>query len=289
VALRVVIFGPGRVGTAFGQRLLRVGVEVLGFVGRDAERTSRSVRWIAPDGVRVVQPTDHVHAHVVLFAVGDSELREAVAGAARVASPRPCSLWVHTSGRHGLEVFDDVPGVRRGTLHPVAPFPDGPRGLEAMAGAPAVITGDENAMVLLAGLCRRLGLMPVVGREGDRTLYHAACALAANGLTGLFAATLDAFAASGVVGGSTARELTAALMHAAVAGSAAHGPAAALSGPVRRGDVATVRAHLERLRATAPAAVPAYVAMSRIALELARAAGLPAPAVSALHDVLGPQ
>mgnify|MGYP000969788414 CR=1 FL=1 len=289
MALRVVIFGPGRVGTAFGQRLLRSGVDVVGFVGRDVERTLRSIRWIAPAGVRAAQPSHHAEAHVVLFAVGDNELRDAVLGALRAAPPRPCSLWVHTSGRHGLEVFDGVPDVRRGTLHPVAPFADGPRGLEAMTGAPAVITGDENAMVLLGGLCRRLGLVPVVGAEGDRTLYHAACALAANGATGLFAAALDAFAASGVVDAARARALTAALMHAAVDGSAVHGPAAALSGPVRRGDVATVRAHLDRLRAMAPAGVPAYVAMSRIALELARTAGLPAPAVAALHDVLGPR
>jgi predicted short-subunit dehydrogenase-like oxidoreductase (DUF2520 family) len=291
VALRVVIFGPGAVGTAFGQRLMRRGVDVLGFVGRDVVRTMRALRWVAPEGVRGLQPFHHVHAHVVLFAVGDDELRAAVRGAAAAAPPRPCSLWVHTSGRHGLDVFDGVPGIRRGALHPVAPFPDGPRGRDAMQGAPAVITGDANALRLLRGLCRRLDLVPVAGADGDRVAYHAACALAANGLTALFAAAVDTFVASRVVEPADARRLTAALMRAAVAGCEERPAHEALSGPVRRGDAVTVAAHVAALRGAEPALLPLYVASSRAALRLAIAAGLPvdrAAAVTAALDAAGP-
>lgn len=286
MALRVVIFGPGRVGTAFGERLVQNGVDVLGFVGRTIERAGSAGAWVAAGAVPALLPRYHDSAHVVLFAVGDGELRGAIDGAARAAPPRPCSLWVHTSGRFGTEVFDGVPGIRRGTLHPVAPFPDGHTASATMVGAPALVTGDANAMRLLRGLCRRLDLVPIAGQEGDRALYHAACALAANGLTALFAAAAKAFVASRVVPAASARDLAAALMRAAIAGCVDRGPAHALTGPVRRGDAATVEAHVERLRTQAPAALPVYVATARLALQLAVAAGLPADQAAAVESVL---
>ena len=287
MALRVVIFGAGRVGTAFGQRLVANRVDVLGFVGRDAGRTARAIQWVGDGSVPAVQASAHPQAHVVLFAVGDDDLRAAIEGAVRAAPPRPCSLWLHTSGRHGLEVFDGVPGIRRGALHPVAPFANGPVASRTMVGAPAVVVGDPAAERLLRQLCRRLDLVPIAARAGDRVLYHAACALAANGLTALFAASLDAFAASGVVTADAAQQLAVALMRAAIDGCS-RDPVSALTGPVRRGDAATVAAHVRALREHASGALPVYLATARLALGLAEKAGLDPARARALRELLGP-
>lgn len=286
MALRIVIFGPGRVGTAFARRLRSHGVDVLGFVGRDAGRAAAAVA--AAGTGAVLRPQDHARAHVVVFAVGDDELPAAIAAAARAAPVRPCSLWVHTSGRHGLEVFDGLSGIRRGLLHPVAPFAaDAARSAEAMVGAPGVYAGDPAALRLLQGLCRRLDLVPIAGAPGDRALYHAACALAANGLTALCAAAAEAFARSQVVTAADAPRLLLALMRAALQGCAEQGPAHALSGPVRRGDAATVALHLRALRAHTPQLVPLYTATAAVALQLARSAGLAEDRARAVAAVLG--
>ena len=284
MGLRIVIFGPGRVGTAFARRLVGRGVDVLGFVGRDPGRTAAAVAAVGAGAVLAAH--QHASAHVVLFAVGDAELPAAIAAAAAAAPPRPCSLWLHTSGRHGLEVFAGIPGIRRGLLHPVAPFAEPLRAAETMVGAPGVFVGEPNARRLLRQLCVRLGLVPVEGSPGDRVLYHAACALAANGLTALFAAAQQVFAAAGVVDAADARRLLDALLQAALRGCAERGPAAALSGPVRRGDAETVAAHLQHLQAAAPAAVPVYRATAVLALALAESAGLPADRVQALRQLL---
>lgn len=286
MALRIVIFGPGRVGTACAMRLVRSGTaEFLGFVGRDAGRTAAAVA--AAGAGRSLRASEHAAANVVLFAVPDHELRAAIAAAAQAAPPRAGCSWVHTSGRFGLEVFDGVPGIRRGALHPAAPFADAAHGAAAMSGAPGVFVGDDDARAQLRELCAALGLAPIEARAGDRVLYHAACALAANGLTALFDAAAQAFAASGVLGEDPARAVTAALMQAAVAGSAAQGPGPALSGPVRRGDAETVAAHIAALRARAPAVLPVYLATARLALELAAAAGVDPARVRALRELLG--
>lgn len=275
VPLRIVIFGPGRVGVAFARALASARCDVLGFVGRDPDRAAAAVA--AAGCGRVLAAADHGKAHVVVFAVGDDDLVGAVRAAVAAAPARPCSLWLHTSGRHGLEAFDGIAGIRRGIVHPTTPVPAPRAGDEPLRGAPGVLVGDPRAQRLLHGLCRRLGLVPFDGHGGNRALYHAACALAANGLTGLFAEAAAAFAASGVVRPGDGERLVAALMRGALQACGERGPVDGLTGAVRRGDAATVAAHLRELRAHAPAALPVYLATAQAALRLARAAGL-APA-----------
>lgn len=282
MALRIVIVGPGRVGVAFAKRLAASGHPAVGIIGRDPARTSAAVAAVGHG--RVLSFADVGGAHVVVFAVGDGDLPAAVQAAAGAA--RSCSLWLHTSACHGLAVFDGVAGIRRGALHPAAPFAD--VGSAAPApGAPAVILGDPRAMRLLRRLCAWLGLRPIVARDGDRVLYHAACALAANGLTALFAAAEGVLARAGVVADGDARPIVLALMQAAVAACGEHGAAAALSGPVRRGDATTVARHLQQLRAAAPEAVPLYRSTAVQALALARERGLPPEQAAAVAAALG--
>jgi predicted short-subunit dehydrogenase-like oxidoreductase (DUF2520 family) len=283
--LRIAIVGPGRVGSAFGQRLHKRGCDLLGFIG-PSHRVEQAVLFAragqALDGSAVAR------AHVVVFAVGDEGLALAVATAVRAGPPRSCSLWLHTSGRHDLSVFDPAKGhgIRRGSLHPVAPFADAASGLRAMAGAPAVIDGDASSMRLLRRLCEMLSLVPVPWAGTDRAAYHAACALAANGLTALYGLCQDVFATAGGFPAEERRRLVDALMEAALRGSSERGAVAALSGPVRRGDADVVAAHVQSLGRLLPAALPTYRALMQRALELAVAAGLKPDAVAAVQQAL---
>ncbi|MCA8952835.1 MAG: DUF2520 domain-containing protein, partial [Planctomycetes bacterium] len=243
--LRVVIVGPGRVGAACGRRLAANGVELLGFIGRDPARAARAVEFAGAGAV--LPAAAHGTAHAVLFAVGDGQLEDAVAGLLAAAPARSCSLWLHTSGSRGLDVFAAAAaqGARRGGLHPVAPFADVESGYRLMAGQPAVLIGDANALRLLTRLAAALELDPIVAAEGRRALYHAGCALAANGVVALRALVDDVLRAAGGLAERDAERLATALMQTALASAAERGPRDALSGPVLRGDTATVRAHVE--------------------------------------------
>ncbi|MEO6593496.1 MAG: DUF2520 domain-containing protein [Planctomycetota bacterium] len=283
-----MIVGPGRVGSALGRALSQRGVDVLGYVGRNPQHTAAALRFCGTGSE--LQWSDLQRAHVVLFAVGDGELQAAVGAAAEAARPRSCSLWLHTSGRHDLSVFDvAVPaGIRRGSLHPLVPFPDPATGLRGLAGAPAVVDGDLRSRRLLRRLCTWLGLVPIVGNGGDRALYHAACALAANGLTALFAVAARVLAAARVGPVEAHRRMLEALLAAALRTSQEHGAAAALSGPVRRGDTATVAAHLAALGAGVPEAIDCYRALMLAAVDLAEAQGVSPSSAAAMRSVLAP-
>ena len=283
MALRIVIVGPGRVGTACGMRLVRNGAELLGFVGRDAGRAAEAVRSVGAGAV--LSPTAAGRAHVVLFSVGDPDLPAAIAAVRAAAPVRRCSLWVHTSGLHGVEVFGDLGERRTGCLHPVAPFAGAIAGAAAMVGAPGVYSGEARSLRLLRRLCLLLDLQPVLVDRLERGLYHAACATAANGLTALWEIVAQAFALAGLPR-DAAVLLGNSLMQRALADCVKMGAEAALSGPVRRGDAATVALHLQRLQAAVPVGEAGYTGLMRVALDLSVRAGLAPTAAQQLASVL---
>lgn len=285
--IRIAVVGPGRVGQALGRRWREAGLCLLGFVGRTRASAERAIAFAG--GGDVLALADLARAHVVAFAVGDPELPLAVAEAVAAREPRSCSLWLHTSARHGLEVFAPLErrGVRIGSLHPVAPFADAERGYASLRGKPALLVADPRGKRLLRGLCERLPMQPVWARSGgDRAAYHAACALAANGLTALRADVDLAFRGSGVVDDADADRIADALMTAALDGCRAHGAERALSGPVLRGDAETVTAHRRALARGAPVTEATYRELMRSALRLAVARGLPPDRVAAVLRAL---
>jgi predicted short-subunit dehydrogenase-like oxidoreductase (DUF2520 family) len=286
VPVRLAVVGPGRVGTALGRRWAEAGVDLLGFVGRTAASAAAAVAFCGRG--RVLALADLARAHAVVLAVPDPLLPEVVRAAAAAAPGRACSLWLHTSGRHDLSVLEPLraASVRLGALHPVAPFPDVATGLQQMAGRPAVLLGEPRALRLLARLARMLGMQPLESRGGDRALYHAACALAANGLTALCAAVERAFAAAAALAPDDARAVAQALMAAALQATRDRGAAAALSGPVARGDAATVAVHRRALRGVANELDDAYRALMVQALALAEQRGLSAAAAAAVRQAL---
>jgi predicted short-subunit dehydrogenase-like oxidoreductase (DUF2520 family) len=280
MALRIAIVGPGRVGTAFARRFVQAGASFVGFVGRDRAATAKQVAAVG-SGAVLAWPDLH-KVHVVVFAVGDGDLAKAVEQAASIGG-RPCSLWLHTSGRHGLEVFAsaELLGVRTGSLHPLLPFSGSLENIN-MASAPAVAAGPPRSKRLLKRLAAMLQLAVIEWRAGDgdkqnRTLYHAGCVLAANGATALFGMAADLVRGAGGLDRRDGDAIVAALMNAAVRAASEHGADRALSGPVRRGDAETVALHLAALQDQAAVATPTYVALMQQALLLARDQGL-APA-----------
>jgi predicted short-subunit dehydrogenase-like oxidoreductase (DUF2520 family) len=286
VAVRLAIVGPGRVGQVLGRLWAEAGIDLLGFVGRSPAGVAAAVRFCGRG--RALALADLATARVVVFAVGDPDLPAAVAAVVAAVPRRGPGLWLHTSGRYGTEVLGPLrgAGVRLGALHPAAPIADAVSALRRLAGQPAVLLGDEGALGLLRRLALRLQMRPLLGRPGDRLLYHAACALAANGLTALRAAVDEVLATSGVLAPADGATLAQALMASALRECGEQGPAAALSGPVVRGDDATVAAHRAALRRQSRDLDDVYRALMAQALRLGEQRGLPVAAAAALRRAL---
>lgn len=216
---------------------------------------------------RSLDLTDLSAADVVLIATPDDQLTSVVDRLAAADAVPAERLVAHTSGVHGLEALAPLAnaGVRVGGLHPVCPVPDSAGGARGLRGMPAVIVGDAG----LEHLAERVGMTPVrLSGDVDRALYHAACALAANGVTALAGLTTSLFERCGA--GDRSGSLVDALMRAALDNVERDGPAAALTGPVQRGDDAVVARHMAALDAHAGHALAAYAALMERAAHLAR-------------------
>ena len=276
--------GSGRVGAVLGAALRRAGHKVVAASGvSDASRARAEA--LLP-GVPLL-PVEEVvrRAELVLLAVPDDALTDLVAGLASTHGWQAGQLVVHTSGRHGLEVFDaardqHVLGL---ALHPAMTFTGTPLDLDRLADCCFGVTAPEPLRPVAEALVLEIGSEPVWVEQEMRPLYHAALAHGANHLVTLIAQSLQALAAAGVE--QPARVLgplvAAALDNALRAGDAA------LTGPVARGDAGTVAEHLRQLQSLTPDIRPTYVALARATAERALASGRLRPhAAAPLLDIL---
>jgi predicted short-subunit dehydrogenase-like oxidoreductase (DUF2520 family) len=232
----LAIVGLGRVGGSIAAAAERAGLVVL-TAGRD-------------DAVDVCAQAD-----AVLLCVPDTEI-EAAAASLRPAAGR-LRLVGHTSGATGLAALAPLAeaGAERFSVHPLQTIPDS---ATDFAGCPCAISGSSPEAVEFARtLSDRLAMVAFEIDDADRATYHAAAAIASN-----FLVALEESAAQ-LLGQITpeARELLAPLVLRTAANWSERG-AGALTGPIARGDRATVERHLEALRERAPELIPVYEALA---------------------------
>ncbi len=258
--LDVGVVGAGRVGAVLGAALQRVGHRVLAVSGVSEESRDRAARLLP--GVPVLAPEEVVRqSELVVLAVPDDALADLVAGLAATRTWQAGQLVAHTSGRHGLEVYapaldQHVLGL---ALHPAMTFTGTGLDLDRLVECCFGVTAPEPLRPVAEALVLEIGAEPVWIEESARGLYHAALAHGANHLVTLVSQAMELLAASGADDpAATLRPLlNAALDNALESGDAA------LTGPIVRGDVRTVQAHLDDIAVTAPATIPSYVTMAK--------------------------
>jgi predicted short-subunit dehydrogenase-like oxidoreductase (DUF2520 family) len=282
--LDVGVVGTGRVGTALAVALRRAGHTIAAASAVSEASRSRVERFLP--GTLVLQPGDVVAAaDLVLLTVPDDALGGLVRGLAATGTPLAGRMLAHASGRHGLAVLQPATdlGALPLALHPVMTFTGRPDDADRLAGVCFGVTAPEVLRPAAEVLVMEMGGEPVFIAEADRSLYHAALAGAANHLVTQVVQAADLLRLAGVA--QPARMLGP-LLSAALDNALRLGDAA-LTGPVARGDAETVAGHLDALRAAAPEALPAYLALARLTAARAMASGmLSTPDAQRLLDVL---
>jgi predicted short-subunit dehydrogenase-like oxidoreductase (DUF2520 family) len=221
-SLRVGIVGPGRVGTALARALRDAGLDVEGPLGR-GERPAR--------------------CDAIVLCVPDAEIT-AAAEAVTAAAP----LVGHTSGATPLSALAHA-GVPAFGLHPLQSFAH--PGVRFEGAGAAVAGSTPEALAVATDLAERLGMTPFEIDDEGRAAYHAAASVASNFLVTLQEAA-EAIAAGAGLDRGDARELLMPLVRQTLENVAELGPEAALTGPVARGDEATVQAQRAAVERAAP-------------------------------------
>ena len=260
------IVGAGAVGTALGLALSRAGWAIHAVASRDAGRRARFTSLV--EGARPFAEAQALveEVELIILAVPD----DAIGPLARGIRMYSGQAMIHTSGAVGAEVLEPAmaAGTQIGSFHPLVAFADTERAIAALHGATIAIEGDDQLAALLSDMADRLGARAVRLKPGSKAAYHAAAVLAAGG----FVALLDAIAELGAVAGldeEGALAIYGPLIEGTLGNARALGIRAALTGPMTRGDVGTLAAHLDALAAHAPGVLPLYVAAAHREIDLA--------------------
>ena len=257
-----------------------MGDPVTCIAGRSPERAAAAAAFIGA-GVEAVSYEDLAQrAGRWLICVPDQAIEEV---AARIGARRGMAL--HTCGAKGHRALAAMQGVSAGTLHPLQTIPDPATGIEALQGAAFAVSGDAGAVAWAERIVRAVDGIVLRIDDGARPLYHAAAVLASNALTALLDTARAAIEAAGVPSQESLRALGP-LARASVENALRLGPGAALTGPVRRGDSATVAAHRDALRRLPESAGALYRAAGLHALGMAEEQGLSPLAVAEVRQVL---
>lgn len=281
------IIGCGRVGRTLAQLWRAQAVFDIGDVNDHSLEKSRAAVVFIGSGRACADINAMRPAGVWMLATPDDRIEDAC----RVLSDSalaPGDIVFHCSGALPSTVL--VAAAARGALtasvHPLKTFADPSAAVERFSGTHCAAEGDAAALALLTPAFERIGAQVFALDASAKTLYHAASVLVCNDLTALMEAGARVFAAAGLPRADALRRVEP-LVRETLDNVFRMGTAAALTGPVARGDVAVVQRQLAALSAVDGNLAEIYRRLAVIAADLAKErGGLPAATLAELAAAL---
>lgn len=260
----IAIAGPGSLGHALAISLHEAGYRVSEVFSRPGKGSRQRARALA----RKVRARSAVigkepsRADILWLCVPDREIRNCAELLARVGG-WPKQVVLHSSG---ALTSDELAALREqgasvASVHPLMTFVPGE--IPSLAGVPFAIEGDRRATALARQVARDLGGEPFQIRKVDKAAYHAWGAFASPMLTALLVTT-EQIATLARIPRRRAPAMMLPILRQTLSNYAKHGPGKGFSGPLIRGDAATVAKHLRVLRRI-PLARDVYLALARSA------------------------
>ena len=276
---RVAIVGAGNLGSALAWSLQEAGYAIEAVIARSRGESLKQARRLATQvGARATIDMTSVRAELVWFCVPDGAIAAAAQSiAAQVEWKGRVAL--HSSGALGSDELASLRkrGAAVASVHPLMTFVPGSR--PSLRGVSFALEGDAAAVRVARRMVRDLGGKAYSIREADKAAYHAWGTFASPLFTALLATTEEVAKLAGVKR-KAAKQRMIPILQQTLANYAAFGAAGAFSGPIVRGDVNTVRRHLQMLYGT-PVVREVYLALAGSALRY-----LPSKSKTALRGTL---
>jgi predicted short-subunit dehydrogenase-like oxidoreductase (DUF2520 family) len=277
------IVGPGRMGLAIGARLAASGaIGRLTYPGRRAEAPAHPLFAAGRAVYTEALPDPTSSLTLLLVTVPDSLIEPVAHDLAQSQVPAVPAL--HASGVFGSEVLSPLSsgGSPTGSLHPLVAISEPIAGAALLEGAWYGVEGMPAALDAAAALIAALKGRAIRVEASRKPLYHAAAVMASNYIVALLAVGERLLMDAGVAPGEARAALTD-LASGSVGNVAASAPERALTGPIARGDTATLEMHLLGL---SEGDRSLYSELARHTLTVARRAGLDASAAASIQELL---
>ena len=267
----VSIIGTGRLGTTLALALAAQGYSIRSLVARRAQ-SARKAATLLDEEAQVLaakQLDSLLPSKVFLITVPDDQIAGVAAKLSRLQiDVKPTAL--HTSGALSAEVLAPLRkrGWHTGSIHPLASISSA--GKNVLGGAFWSVEGDKAALQVAKSIVRDLKGKSFSIRSEDKPLYHAAAVMASGNVVALFDVALEMLAQCGLPR-KTARSILLPLIAGTVRNLQNKDPAQALTGTFSRGDLETVKRHLEALdRSKLAGALELYRLLGQRSLKLTK-------------------
>jgi predicted short-subunit dehydrogenase-like oxidoreductase (DUF2520 family) len=267
---RVAIVGAGNWGMSLALALRAAGYEIGAVLAHSRGASLKKARGLAKRvGARAVVDLSEVQAELIWFCVPDAAIAEAARSlAANVEWKGRAAL--HSSGALSSNELGELRrrGASVASVHPMMTFVKGSnssRSQSALAGVPFAVEGDAAAVRVARRVVRDVKGRAYAILKKDKAAYHAWGTFASPLFTALLATTEQVAMLAGVNRKEAKRRMLP-ILQQTLDNYAALGAAGGFSGPIVRGDVATVKGHLRALR-SARLAREVYAALARSALQ----------------------
>ncbi len=238
--MKIAFVGAGRVGISLSAFFLSRGFDVVGIATRSSSSVERAQRYLP--AIRVVKDVLELgHPDVIFITVVDSAIASV---AEKVREAYPDSVVVHTSGAHSSNV---IPGEGKASCHPLQSLASVEVALEMIPKSLFTVEGDEKGLDVLERILKMAGLRYVGIEPEAKPLYHAAAVVASNYLVTLMYKAVEIMKLSGFPEKEGTEGLVA-LAEGTLRNISEKGVPDALTGPIAREDVDTVKLHLSELK-----------------------------------------
>jgi len=244
---KVGIIGAGKVGRVLGRLLRNAGYKIC-VSSRSYSSVSMAIDFIG-GGEALKNPVDVVKRTDIIFITTPDDVIEKVCNYLREKDVFDREkVILHCSGVYSSEILKAAKqeGAYIGSLHPLRSFGEPENSFKQFIGTLCVYEGDKEILPLLKKLIEDIGGRGVRIKKEDKVLYHISAVFCSNYVAVLKEIGLRLFNTCGIKGRDADVSLQA-LMEGTMNNIKKVGLPEALTGPIERGDLGTVRRHLECL------------------------------------------
>lgn len=268
--LKLGIIGAGIVGTALAIRLSQKGYQITAVSSRSRLSAKRLASAVGNTTV-YESPQEVVDNSSCIFITTPDDVIAEVAGQ---VGWHKGQYVVHCSGADSLDVLEParVIGAQVGSFHPLQTFASIQKAIENLPGSAFALEAEEELLDILKEMAKALGGHWIKLNAGNKAAYHAAAVITSNYLVTLMKLATDLWESFGINRDEAIQSLLP-LLKGTVNNLEYLGVPQALTGPIARGDIGTVRIHLNILQKTAPAVLTAYCELGLQTIPVALAKG----------------
>jgi predicted short-subunit dehydrogenase-like oxidoreductase (DUF2520 family) len=243
--MKIGIIGAGKVGTAIAHCMRQKGLEVWAISDVSEPHLGPARTYLGngilytTENIKVVETSD-----VIAITTQDSRIKEIAQVIAGTTATLDGKVFFHTSGSYPSSILSPLKerGAMVGSFHPLQTFPDIESAIKVLSNAYIFIEGDEMAVDIMASIGKKVGYKVARIKGADKVLYHLSAVFVCNLFCALLFAGQDIMKRVGI-----GLEPFFPIIEATLKNIEQKGPLMSLTGPVVRGDVETVAAHIKAI------------------------------------------